>query len=70
MRDELEKDYDKSLQMAQRRFRKDVDGFRARRRLELEDLLRTEREKPEEYQDKEKIQWILEELAQIQDAPE
>ena len=70
MRDELEKEYDKSLQMAQRRFRKDVDGFRTRRRLELEDLLKTEREKPEEYQDKEKIQWILGELAQIQDAPE
>ncbi|MDY6909929.1 MAG: hypothetical protein SWC40_08330 [Thermodesulfobacteriota bacterium] len=67
MSDDILKDYEKSQEMAQRRFRKDVDGFRHRRRLDLEDLLRTEREKPEEFQDPEKIEWILAELKQIDD---
>jgi len=62
MMDEWEKEYEKSAQMAQRHFRKDVSGFRERRRLELEDLLKTEQEKPEDLRDEEKIQWILEEL--------
>ena len=49
--------------LAKRRFRKDVDGFRARRRrLELEDLLRVEREKPEALRDPEKIAHLLREL--------
>ena len=62
MMDEWEKEYEKSAQMAQRHFRKDVSGFRERRRLELEDLLKTEREKPEDLRDEEKIRRILEEL--------
>ncbi|ROR01568.1 hypothetical protein [Desulfosoma caldarium] len=57
-----EKEYEKSAQMAQRHFRKDVSGFRERRRLELEDLLRIEQEKPEDMRDEAKIRWILEEL--------
>ncbi|SMC27621.1 hypothetical protein SAMN02746041_03018 [Desulfacinum hydrothermale DSM 13146] len=69
MSDELEKEYEKSHYMAQRHFRKDVGGFRDRRRLELEDLLRVEQEKPEDLQDKDKIQWILDELAAMQDEP-
>lgn len=51
--------------MAQRRFRKDVNGFRQRRRLELEDLLRTEQEKAEELQDRQKIEWLEQELKQM-----
>lgn len=66
MTEDLEKEYEKSAQLAQRHFRKDVDGFRQRRRLELEDLLSTEREKPEELQDPKKIEWILEELKQTE----
>ncbi|MGQ9485792.1 MAG: hypothetical protein ACUVSA_12700 [Desulfosoma sp.] len=57
-----EKEYEKSAHMAQRHFRKDVAGFRERRRLELEDLLRTEQKKPEDMRDEAKIRWILEEL--------
>lgn len=62
MMDEWEKDYEKSAQMAQRHFRKDVAGFRERRRLELEDLLKIEQAKPEDLRDEEKIRWILEAL--------
>ncbi|MGQ9670298.1 MAG: hypothetical protein ACUVWY_09050 [Desulfosoma sp.] len=62
MTNEWEKEYEKSAHMAQRHFRKDVAGFRERRRLELEDLLRTEQEKPEDMRDEAKIRWILEEL--------
>ena len=52
-----------SGELARRRFRKDVDGFRARRRrLEIEDLLRVEREKPEALRDPEKIARLLREL--------
>ncbi len=65
MMDEWEKEYEKSAQLAQRHFRKDVSGFRERRRFELEDLLRTEQEKPEDMRDEEKIRWILEELQSI-----
>ncbi len=61
----LEEEYEKSRYMALRRFRKDVEGFKERRRFELEDLLRTELEKPEELQDKEKIKWLQEELNSI-----
>lgn len=60
-----EKEYEKSAQMAQRHFRKDVSAFRERRLLELEDLLRTEQEKPEDLRDEEKIRWILDELQSI-----
>ncbi|OIQ02026.1 MAG: hypothetical protein AUK55_01165 [Syntrophobacteraceae bacterium CG2_30_61_12] len=59
---DLEQEYAKSQALAQRHFRKDVDGFRQRRRLELEDLLKTEREKPEELQDPVKLKWVLKEL--------
>jgi hypothetical protein len=68
MPDELDKKYQESSQIAAGQFRKDVSGFRQRRGLELEDLLRTERGKPEELQDRAKIQWILEALQQLQDA--
>ncbi|SHG37158.1 hypothetical protein SAMN02745206_03752 [Desulfacinum infernum DSM 9756] len=69
MNDDLEKEYEKSQYMAQRHFRKDVGGFRDRRRLELEDLLRIEQEKPEDLQDKDKIRWILDELASMEGEP-
>jgi len=62
MTDDMEKQFRKSSEMARRQFRKDVNGFKQRRRLELEDLLRTEREKPEDLQDPQKIEWILNEL--------
>ncbi|MGD9503701.1 MAG: hypothetical protein AB7W37_02230 [Syntrophobacteraceae bacterium] len=65
MTDDLDKEYEKSRDMAQRRFRKDVNGFRQRRRLELEDLLRTEQEKAEELQDRQKIEWLEQELKQM-----
>jgi hypothetical protein len=68
MTDDLEKEFEKSRNMAQRRFRKDVDGFRTRRRLELEDLLRTEQEKSEELQDAEKIEWLLLELKRVEES--
>jgi hypothetical protein len=66
MADECDKQYDLSNRAAAMQFRKDVSGFRQRRGLELEDLLRTEREKPEELQDEDKIAWLLEELAQFE----
>ncbi len=59
-------EFDKSKHMAERHFRKDVGGFRQRRRLELEDLLKTEREKAEDLQDHEKIAWLQEELNRIE----
>ncbi len=65
MAEDLEKQYEESNQTAERHFRKDVKGFRTRRLLELEDLLRTEREKPLEFQDQAKIQWLLEELQDL-----
>lgn len=65
---DLHKEYEKTHSMARRQFRKDVSGFRQnrqRRRLELEDLLKTEREKLQDFQDQEKIQRILKELADL-----
>lgn len=62
---DFDKEFEKSRSMAQRQFRKDVDGFRQRRRLELEDLLRTELEKPEDLQDSDKIAWLRQELKDI-----
>jgi hypothetical protein len=66
MADDLNKEYKKSNELAQAHFRKDVSGFHQRRGLELEDLLLTEREKPEEFQDKAKIEWLLQELRQVE----
>lgn len=69
MSDDLEKklqeEYEKSRELALRQFRKDVAGFKERRRLELEDLLRIELEKPEDLRDEEKIRWLQEELKNI-----
>ncbi|MEJ5300063.1 MAG: hypothetical protein WHS38_03650 [Thermodesulforhabdaceae bacterium] len=66
MNDDLEKklqeEYEKSRQLALRQFRKDVSAFKERRRIELEDLLRIELEKPEDIRDEEKIRWLQEEL--------
>jgi hypothetical protein len=62
---DLEDEYEKSQFLAERHFRKDVAGFRKRRRVELEDLMKIEREKPAELQDPNKIEWILNELANI-----
>lgn len=65
---DLDKDYEKAEAMARRQFRKDVAGFRRnrkRRRLELEDLLQTEREKPQALQDPQKIQRIVKELEDL-----
>lgn len=66
MPDDLDEEYQKARQLAQKHLRKDVDGFRQRRGLELVDLLRTEREKPQGLQDKAKIEWILKELQQVE----
>ncbi len=69
MATDIEKEHEKSALMAQRHFRKDIDGFRQRRRLELEDLLRTEWEKGEELRDRDTIEWVLREL-KLMDDPE
>lgn len=69
MTDDLEKklqeEYEKSHELALRQFRKDVASFKERRRIELEDLLRLELEKPEDMRDEEKIRWLQEELKSI-----
>lgn len=69
MTDDLEKklqeEYEKSHQLALRQFKKDVASFKERRRIELEDLLRLELEKPEDMRDEEKIRWLQEELKSI-----
>lgn len=61
----LQEEYERSHQLALRQFRKDVAAFKERRRIELEDLLKTELDKPEDLRDEEKIRWLQEELKNI-----